>query len=38
VTQFTPEQIGGFDCSRDDRLVCSRFHGAQDVVLITDFK
>ena len=38
VTQFTSEQIQGFDWSRDGRLVCSRLHSAQDVVLISDFK
>ena len=37
VTQFTSEVIQGFDWS-DGRLVCSRLHSAQDVVLISDFK
>ena len=38
VTQFTSEDIAGFDWSRDGTLACSRFHSAQDVVLITDFR
>ncbi len=38
ITQFTSEQIEGFDWSRDGRLVCSRGHNVQDVVLITDFR
>jgi len=38
ITQFTSEQIEGFDWSRDGTLICSRLHGVQDVVLITDFR
>jgi serine/threonine protein kinase len=38
LTQFTSELIEGFDWSRDGTLVCSRLHGVQDVVLISDFR
>lgn len=38
VTQFTSEEIEGFDWSRDGTLVCSRLHSTQDVLLITDFR
>jgi Tol biopolymer transport system component len=38
VTQFTSEDIQGFDWSHDGKLVCSRLHDVQDVVLITDFR
>ncbi|MFN2532956.1 MAG: protein kinase [Pyrinomonadaceae bacterium] len=38
LTQFTSERIDGFDWSRDARLVCSRLHSAQDILLITDFR
>jgi Tol biopolymer transport system component len=38
ASQFTSEQIEGFDWSRDGTLVCSRVHSAQDIVLISDFK
>ena len=38
VTQFTSEQIDGFDWSRDGQLVCARLHSVGEVVLITDFK
>jgi Tol biopolymer transport system component len=38
VTQFTSELIEGFDWSHDGTLVCSRLHGVQDVVIISDFR
>ena len=38
VTQFTSEQIGGFDWSDDGTLVCSRTHYVSGVALITDFR
>lgn len=38
LTQFTSEQIEGFDWSRDGRLICSRGFTARDVVLISDFR
>jgi Tol biopolymer transport system component len=38
MTQFTSEEIEGFDWSRDGKLVCSRHHSTHDVVLITDFR
>ncbi len=38
VTQFTSEEIAGFDWSLDGTLTCSRFHSAKDVLLITDFR
>jgi Tol biopolymer transport system component len=38
VTQFTSEGIERFDWLDDGRLVCSRLHISQDVVLISDFK
>ncbi len=38
VTQFTSEEIEGFDWSRDGTLICSRLHSTQDVLLITDFR
>ena len=38
VTQFTSEEIWGFDWSLEGTLVCSRQHSSQDVVLITDFR
>jgi Tol biopolymer transport system component len=38
LTQFTSEQIRGFDWSRDGRLVCSRLHTAQDIIIISDFR
>jgi serine/threonine protein kinase len=38
VTQFTSEQIEGFDWSRDGTIACTRAHSAEDVLLISDFK
>jgi len=38
VTQFTDEQIDGFDWSRNGQLVCSRLHTTQEVVLINNFR
>ena len=38
LTQFTSERIGGFDWSRDGKLICSRSHGVLEIVLITDFR
>jgi Tol biopolymer transport system component len=38
LTQFTSELIGGFDWSREGHLLCSRAHGVQDVVVISDFR
>jgi eukaryotic-like serine/threonine-protein kinase len=38
ITRFTSEQIEGFDWSREGTLVCSRLHGVQDAVLISDFR
>jgi serine/threonine protein kinase/Tol biopolymer transport system component len=37
ITQFTSELLEGFDVSTDGRLVCSRLHGVQDVVMIRNF-
>lgn len=38
LTQFTSEQIEGFDWSRDGQLICSRGFSARDVVLISNFR
>jgi serine/threonine protein kinase/Tol biopolymer transport system component len=38
LTQFTSEQLGGFDWARDGRLILSRTRYVQDVVLATDFR
>ena len=38
LTQFTSEMIEGFDWSRDGKLVCSRLHKAQDIILISNFR
>jgi TolB protein len=38
LTQFTSEQIEGFDWSREGNLICSRGYTARDAVLITNFK
>lgn len=37
LTQFTSEGMAGLDWSRDGRLVCSRSHTAQDVIVISNF-
>jgi hypothetical protein len=38
LTQFTSEQIDGFDWSSDVHLLCARNHSVGDVVLISNFK
>lgn len=38
LTKFTSELIRGFDWSADGRLACSRAHGVQDAVVISNFR
>jgi Tol biopolymer transport system component len=38
LTQFTSEQIDGFDWSPNGDLICSRNHIARDIVLMSNFR